>query len=170
MRWSLPSWTSAGTGCSIASTPSSPLQPGDTVQLALRLSQHTLDKPLLERTVALAEQTGGFGARQWRAVLDATPLFGAGRVEETFNLLGQALRKGVERAAAQLDTSVEAIVADAGLLLVGPSRLNAALEPIGEYPPRGSTPWGLSWRRWNDGRAGWSSSSNARRMSRRGQR
>jgi hypothetical protein len=32
-----------------------------------------VDKTLLDRTVALAEHTGGFGARQLRAVLDSTP-------------------------------------------------------------------------------------------------
>ena len=68
----------------------------------LRLIAHNLDKTLLERTVALAEQTGGFGARQLRAVLDSTPLFGAGRVEDTLNLLGHALRKAVGLAAQEL--------------------------------------------------------------------
>src|SRR4029434_10924762 len=52
----------------------------------MRLIAHNLDKTLLDRTVALAEQTGGFGARQRRAVLDSTPLFGAGRVGGTVNL------------------------------------------------------------------------------------
>ena len=94
----------------------------------MRLIEHNLDKTLLERTVALAEKTGGFGARQLRAVLDSTPLFGAGRVEDTFNLLGHALRQLVGLAAQELDTSVDAIVADAGLLLVGHRSLKAALD------------------------------------------
>jgi transposase len=38
----------------------------------MRLIAHDLDKRLLERTVALAEKTGGFGARQLRAALDST--------------------------------------------------------------------------------------------------
>ena len=105
-----------------------PFSQGTLFNFRMRLIQHNLDKTLRERTVALAEQTGGFGARQLRAVLDSTPLFGAGRVEETFNLLGHALRKVVELAAAQLDTSVDAIVADAGLLRVGHSSLKAALD------------------------------------------
>ena len=75
-----------------------PFSQGTLFNFRMRLIQHNLDKTLLERTVALAEQTGGFGARQLRAVLDSTPLFGAGRVEDTFNLLGHALRKVVERA------------------------------------------------------------------------
>ena len=47
----------------------------------MRLIAYNLDKTLLERTVAVAEQTGGLGTRQLRTVLDSTPLFGAGRVE-----------------------------------------------------------------------------------------
>src|SRR5262249_53981496 len=86
----------------------------------------------------LAEQTGGFGARQLRAVLDSTPLFGAGRVEDTLNLLGHALRKAVGLAAQGLGTSAEAVVEDAGLTLVGRSSLKAALDlDWGEPRPRG---------------------------------
>jgi hypothetical protein len=51
-----------------------------------------LDKTLLDRTVALAATIGGCGARQLRTALGSTPLFGAGRVEDTLNLLGHARR------------------------------------------------------------------------------
>src|SRR5262245_20302893 len=105
-----------------------PFSQGTLFNFRMRLMAHNLDKTLLERTVALAEKTGGFGARQLRAVLDSTPLFGAGRVEDTFNLLGHALRQLVGLAAQELDMSVDAIVADAGLMLVGHSSLKAALD------------------------------------------
>ena len=94
----------------------------------MRLMAHNLDKILLERTVTLAEQTGGFGARQLRAALDSTPLFGAGRVEDTLNLLGHALRKAVGLAARQLGVSAEAILEEADFVLVGHSSLKAALD------------------------------------------
>ena len=94
----------------------------------MRLMAHNLDKILLERTVTLAEQTGGFGARQLRAALDSTPLFGAGRVEDTLNLLGHALRKAVGLAARELGVSAEAMLEEAGLVLVGHSSLKAALD------------------------------------------
>ena len=94
----------------------------------MRLIAPNLDKTLLERTVALAERTGGFGARQLRAALDSTPLFGAGRVEDTLNLLGHVLRKAVGRAARELGASGEAILEEAGLLLVGHSSLKAGLD------------------------------------------
>src|SRR5262249_61969449 len=83
---------------------------------------------LLDRTVALAETMGGFGARQLRAALDSTPLFGAGRVEDTLNLLGHALRKAVGLAAQELGASAEVILEEAGLVLVGQSSLKAALD------------------------------------------
>ena len=82
-----------------------PFSQGTLFNFRMRLIAHNLDKTLLDRTVALAEKTGGFGARQLRAVLDSTPLFGAGRVEDTLNLLGHALRKAVGLAAQELGTS-----------------------------------------------------------------
>src|SRR3989442_2742779 len=94
----------------------------------MRIITHTLDKTLLEWTVALAEHTGCFGARQLRAVLDSTPLVGAGRVEETLNLLGHALRKAVGLAAQAMGTSTVALREAAGLTLVGHSSLKAALD------------------------------------------
>jgi len=94
----------------------------------MRLMAHHLDKTLLERTGAWAERPGGCGARQLRAALDSTPLCGAGRVEDTLNLLGQALRKAVGRAARELGTAAAVILEEAGLVLVGHSRRKAALD------------------------------------------
>ena len=84
-RWQL------GLDCLGAEHP--PCSQGTLFNFRMRLIAHNLDKTLLDRTVALAENTGGFGARQLRAVRDSTPLCGAGRVEDTLNLLGHALRK-----------------------------------------------------------------------------
>jgi DDE family transposase len=105
-----------------------PCSQGTLCNFRLRLMAHNLDKILLERTVTLAEQTGGFGARQLRAALDSTPLFGAGRVEDTLNLLGHALRKAVGLSARELGVPAEAILEEAGLVLVGRSSLKAALD------------------------------------------
>ena len=120
----------------------------------MRLIAHNLDKTLLERTVALAERTGGFGARQLRAALDSTPLFGAGRVEDTLNLLGHALRKAVGLAARALGTSAEAILEEAGLVLVGHSSLKAALDLDWGQPKAREQALGLvlaevaHWKKW----------------------
>ena len=134
-----------------------PFSQGTLFNFRMRLIAHNLDKTLLDRTVALAETTGGFGARQLRAVLDSTPLFGAGRVEDTLNLLGHALRKAASLAAQALDTSAAAVVEAAGLTLVGHSSLKAALDLDWGSPARGPVRWAWSWRRWHGGKAGWSS-------------
>src|SRR6195256_494354 len=105
-----------------------PFSRGTLFHFRLRLMAHNLDKTLLDRTVALAEQTGGFGARQLRAALDSTPLVGAGRVEDTPNLLGHAWRKAVGLVAQALGTSVDVLLEEAGLTLVGQSSLKAALD------------------------------------------
>jgi hypothetical protein len=131
-----------------------PFSQGTLFNFRMRLIAHNLDKTLLERTVALAETTGGFGARQLRAALDSTPLFGAGRVEDTLNLLGHALRKAVGLAAQELGTSAEAVVADAGLVLVGHSSLKAALDLDWGAPRARERALGLvleevaRWQRW----------------------
>src|ERR1019366_7684847 len=49
-----------------------------------------MDRRRVEWTVALAGRTGGFEARALRAALDSSPLGGAGRVEDTINLMGHA--------------------------------------------------------------------------------
>jgi hypothetical protein len=105
-----------------------PFSQGTLFNFRMRLMVHNLDKTLLDRTVALAEKTGGFGARQLRAALDSTPLLGAGRVEDTLNLLGHALRKAVGLVAQELGTSTAMLLEEAGLTLVGHSSLKAALD------------------------------------------
>lgn len=131
-----------------------PFSQGTLYNFRMRLIAHNLDKTLLDRTVALAETTGGFGARQLRAVLDSTPLFGASRVEDTLNLLGHALRKAVGLAAHELSTSAEAVVEEAGLVLVGHSSLKAALDLDWGEPRARECALGLvleevaRWHRW----------------------
>src|SRR3989442_438165 len=105
-----------------------PFSQGTLFNFRMRLIAHNLDKTLLDRTVALAEQTGGFGARPLRAALDSTPLFGAGRVEDTLHLLGHAWRKAVGLSARALGAPAEAMLEEAGLVLVGHSSLTAALD------------------------------------------
>jgi hypothetical protein len=64
---------------------------------------HDLDRKLLDRTVALATETGLFGWQNVKAMLDSSPLLGAGRVEDTWNLIGRALSAVVDCAAAALE-------------------------------------------------------------------
>jgi transposase len=55
-----------------------PFSKGTPVGFRQRLIARDLDRRLIERTVALAETTKGFGARALRAALDSSPLQGAG--------------------------------------------------------------------------------------------
>lgn len=60
-----------------------PFSKGTLVGFRARLIDQDWDRRLIERTVAVAVQHGVFGARQLRAALDSSPLWGAGRVEDT---------------------------------------------------------------------------------------
>jgi hypothetical protein len=111
-----------------------PCSRGTLCHCRLRLIAPNLDQTWRDRTGALAEPIGGCGARQLRAALDSTPLCGAGRVEDTFNRLGPARRKAVDRAAQALGTSAEVLRADARLELVGQSSRNAARALDGGAP------------------------------------
>jgi len=69
-------------------TDRAPFSKGTLVGFRQRLIAHDLDRRLIERTVELAERTDGFGparARALRVALDSSPLWGAGRVEDTLN-------------------------------------------------------------------------------------
>jgi hypothetical protein len=79
-----------------------PFSQGVLVRFRERLIAHDLVRRLIDRTVALAQARGGFGWQALRAALDSSPLLGAGRVEDTWNLVGRALRTVVTCAAATL--------------------------------------------------------------------
>jgi hypothetical protein len=74
-----------------------------------RLIDHDMDRRLLERTVELARRTKEFDwkrlPKELRVAVDSMPLEGAGRVEDTFNLLAHAARKAIVCVAALLDRS-----------------------------------------------------------------
>jgi hypothetical protein len=84
-------------GCLDAEQP--PFAKGTLFNFRTRLIQADLDRRLVERTVALASSPAA--GRQLRAALDSSPLWGAGRVEDTYNLMGHALRKALGVIACQ---------------------------------------------------------------------
>ena len=59
-----------------------PFSTGTLVPFRHCLIPQQMDRRLLERTWELAAASGGFRARQLRAALDRSPLWGAGRVED----------------------------------------------------------------------------------------
>src|SRR5438477_7329294 len=89
---------------------------------------HELDKKLLGRTVELAKRTGKFGWQHLRAALDSSPLLGAGRVQDTWNLIGRALSTVVTCAAKALEIPRERILLEARLTLLSAPSLKAALD------------------------------------------
>jgi hypothetical protein len=101
---------------------------GVLVDFRRRLIEHAMDRRLLDRTVELARRTKQFGDKALRVALDSAPLWGAGRVEDTFNLLGHALDVVVECAAQVLGTDAATIRVEARLQLLGGSSLKATLD------------------------------------------
>jgi hypothetical protein len=109
-------------------TSGAPFSQGVLVKFRQRMIAHDLDRQLLDRTVALAKRTGRFGWQALRAALDSSPLVGAGRVEDTWNLIGRALRTVATCAAKTLKMPRDQVLRDAGVTLLGTSSLKAALD------------------------------------------
>src|SRR6185437_10263759 len=118
-----------------------PFGKGTLVAFRERLIAAELDRRLIERTVEVAAQTKGFGHQQLRLALDSSPLWGAGRVEDTVNLLGHALRKAVGMIARHQGREVAAVVQEVGAGVLGASSLKAALDVDWDEPA--SRTWAL---------------------------
>jgi Transposase DDE domain/Transposase domain (DUF772) len=97
-----------------------------------RLIQHDLDRRLLERTVELARQTKIFDWRKLpktlRVAIDSSPLEGAGRVEDTLNLLAHAARKVLTAAARLLERPADQVATAAGAPMLVASSIKRALD------------------------------------------
>lgn len=99
-----------------------------------RMVAHEMDRILLERTVALAragavtEAERKLLSKALRAASDSRPLAGAGRVEDTINLLGHAARSIVQAVSKLTERAPEDICRKAGIpLLLAPS-IKSALD------------------------------------------
>src|SRR2546426_5870818 len=121
-------------------TPAAPFSKGTLVGFRERLIAHDLDRRLIERTVELLARTerseggGPARARALRVALDSSPLWGAGRVEDTRNLLGHALRKALTLVARQADRALAEVATAAGAAVLGGSSLKAALDRDWDAP------------------------------------
>lgn len=62
------------------------------------------------------------------AALDSSPLWGAGRVEDTYNLVGHALKKVMRVVADQRERALAEAASEAGVELVCGSSLKTALD------------------------------------------
>lgn len=105
---------------------------GTLQQYRARMIRTEMDRRLLERTRELAKQTKGFDwkklPKDLRVAVDSRPLEGAGRVEDTFNLLGHASRKLVECAAELTGRKFEDVCRLAGIPLLLHSSIKAGLD------------------------------------------
>jgi hypothetical protein len=120
MRWQLV------LGCLHAEK--APFSQGVLSQFRERMIEHDLDKKLLDRTVEIAKRSSKFGWQHLRAALDSSPLLGAGRVLDTWNLIGRALSTVVTCAAKATGRDRDSIIAEAQLSLSTAPSLKTALD------------------------------------------
>jgi hypothetical protein len=113
-------------GCLDAEEP--PFSKSTLVAFRKRLIEHEMDRRLVERTVEVAARRRSFGHKALRAALDSSPLWGAGREEDTYNLLGHALKKALGVIARQQGRGLAEVAKEAGASVVCGTSLKAALD------------------------------------------
>src|SRR5579875_3230630 len=109
-------------------TEQAPFSKGTLVAFRQRLITAQMDRRLIERTIEIAGRSQAFGPRALRAALDSSPLWGAGRVEDTHNLVGHALKKVMRVVADQQGRELVEVAKEAGGELVCGTSLKAALD------------------------------------------
>lgn len=109
-----------------------PFSQGTLAAFRARLIEHDLDRRLLERTIEFARSTKGFDGKKlpktMRVAVDSRPLSGAGRVEDTVNLLGRAGRYLLVCAAAIVGITPEKLATKVKAELLLESSIKAALD------------------------------------------
>jgi hypothetical protein len=119
-------------GCLGATHP--PFSQGGLQVFRERMIAHELDRALLEKTVsllrssALTKGEAAMVSKALRVAIDSRPLDGAGRVEDTINLLGHAARSIVRIASQFLELKPEDICRRAGIPLLLASSIKAGLD------------------------------------------
>jgi transposase len=109
-------------------TEQAPFSKGTLVAFRQRLIAAHMDRRLIERTIEVASHSQAFGSRAFRAALDSSPLWGAGRVEDTYNLVGHALKSVMRVVADQQGRELAEVAHEAGAELVCDTSLKAALD------------------------------------------
>jgi transposase len=105
-----------------------PFSKGTLVAFRKLLIEAQMDRRLIERTIEVASQSQAFGPRSLRAALDSSPLWGAGRLEDTYNLLGHALKKVLRVVAEEQGRELSEVAQEAGAEMVSATSLKAALD------------------------------------------
>jgi hypothetical protein len=118
--------------CLGASLP--PFSQGGLQAFRERMIAHDMDRVLLDRTVALVrsgamtEAEGRSVSKALRAAIDSRPLAGAGRVEDTINLLGHAARSIVQLVSKLTELDPAEVCRKAGIPLLLASSIKAGLD------------------------------------------
>jgi Transposase DDE domain/Transposase domain (DUF772) len=105
-----------------------PFGQGTLVRFRTRMMAHDLDRKLVDRTVELAKKSGKFGWKKLRVALDSSPLQGAGRVEDTWNLIGRAMSKVVHAVSLALSMEEDEIIKQARLKILSADSVKAAID------------------------------------------
>jgi hypothetical protein len=105
-----------------------PFGQGSLVRFRMRMIGHDLDRKLVDRTVELAKKTGKFGWKKLRVALDSSPLEGAGRVEDTWNLIGRAMSKVLHAVSLALEVEESEVIREAKLTVLEGQSVKAALD------------------------------------------
>lgn len=104
---------------------------GALQQFRERLTEHGLDEELFAKTLEVAEATGAFDPKKLlalRLAVDSAPFEGAGRVEDTFNLLAHAARNLISSTLFDSGLSVPQLAATLDLKLITGTSVKAALD------------------------------------------
>jgi hypothetical protein len=109
-------------------TEEAPFSKGTLVAFRRRLIEGQMDRRRISRTIEITAQSQAFGSRPLRAALDSSPLWGAGRVEDTYNLIGHALKKVIQVVADQQGRELMEVGKEAGAEMVCGTSLKAALD------------------------------------------
>lgn len=83
---------------------------------------------LLNKTVALAREHQGFSDKHLRAIFDSSPLTGAGRVEDTFNLLGRAIAELLEVSCSEGSFDARVIAHELEISVASATSVKAVLD------------------------------------------
>ena len=76
----------------------------------------------------MAHLSEGYNPKSLKVALDSSPLWGAARVEDTYNLLGHALKKALQVIAQDYQQDLTTVAANAGADIITETSLKAALD------------------------------------------
>jgi hypothetical protein len=105
-----------------------PFGKGTLVRFRALLMSKSFDQRIVAKTVEMAHLLQGYNPKSLKVALDSSPLWGAGRVEDTYNLLGHALRKALEVIAQNSQQDLETVTTTMGTELANGKSLKAALD------------------------------------------